>query len=137
MKIIIHGKQYSPAKVLKMKIEYPVEYIRHFNTEMLRCEFKTIGEFAESIGKSNVQTGSWLRDKSPRLIGSSLARDIESASGKPEGWLDEIHSKKDFDHWRLKDRAVKVGIAVREGVENNTVGDDEISYIETILDNKY
>jgi len=32
----------------------------------------------------------WSQIKSSRPIGDKLARQIESASGKPSGWLDEL-----------------------------------------------
>lgn len=40
-----------------------------------------------------ISPSMWSQIKSSRPIGDKLARQIESASGKPPGWLDEVHKE--------------------------------------------
>jgi hypothetical protein len=40
-----------------------------------------------------ISPSMWSQIKSSRPIGDKLARQIESASGKPSGWLDEVRKE--------------------------------------------
>jgi hypothetical protein len=40
-----------------------------------------------------ISPSMWSQIKSSRPIGDKLARQIESASGKPAGWLDEVRKE--------------------------------------------
>ncbi|KXU37577.1 hypothetical protein AXK11_01910 [Cephaloticoccus primus] len=57
---------------------------------MLRSEFRFQNEFAAHIDKAPAQITQWL--SGVRLIGHKAAREIETACGKPAGWLDNDHS---------------------------------------------
>jgi hypothetical protein len=52
-------------------------------------------EFSELTGGrwAPGQVSQWTSDSNPKGIGHALARDIETALGKPHGWLDRSHPK--------------------------------------------
>ena len=55
------------------------------------------GELARAVGKAETQIGRFFfAGKNHRNIGKSIAREIEVAAGKPEGWLDIEHIDTDI-----------------------------------------
>lgn len=64
--------------------------IRHINSRKIltvQCQ-GMIKEFARRLGKKEQQCSNFLRENKPVNIGDSIARQIESTFGYPEGWLD-------------------------------------------------
>jgi len=57
--------------------------------KLLRSEFDSLADFAARIGQSASYTSRMLQTgKNRKNIGEDLARRIETACGKPTGWLD-------------------------------------------------
>jgi len=56
----------------------------------LRSQFRFQNELAELIKKDPAHVHQWLAGK--KTIGHRSAREIETALGKPAGWLDNDHS---------------------------------------------
>lgn len=85
--------------------------IRHDNLLELIEEFGSAEALAEAADTSPVYL-SQLRNKAPdsktgkpRQIGDPLARKLEGAAGKPEGWMDNVH------RWPAQ---VQTGLSVME-----------------------
>lgn len=76
-----------------------IRTIRRANFDRLVTEATSIAELARKTGASEkylsqIKTGfQGKRDKTPRQVGDSLARKLEAGMGKPNGWMDSIHSR--------------------------------------------
>lgn len=75
-----------------------ISEIRHENLLTLIGEMGSADALAEAAGTSPVYL-SQVKNKSPdsktgkpRQIGDPMARRLEAAANKPEGWMDNIHS---------------------------------------------
>lgn len=66
--------------------------IRLSNARDLASLFETKADFARALEMSDAYMWQILGDTPKRNIGNSIARRMELACGKPEGWLDVPHS---------------------------------------------
>lgn len=69
-----------------------ISEIRFQNAKALAATFSSNAEFARALGMSDAYMWQILGDKKVRNIGSSIARRMERACNKPDGWLDTDHS---------------------------------------------
>jgi transcriptional regulator with XRE-family HTH domain len=71
-----------------------IEEIRRDNLQRLRDELGSVKQLVEVTGKSQSQISQWLNGSAhsvtgkPRVISSGACREIEKATGKPDGWMD-------------------------------------------------
>lgn len=65
--------------------------IRLINARNLASLFETRADFARTLEMSDAYMWQILGDSPKRNIGNSIARRMEIACGKPEGWLDVPH----------------------------------------------
>lgn len=83
--------QKLPQLEVKMKTS---EELRKANLSALIAGVGSVNDFADKVGKNPSQVSQWRSDgSSSKNIGSSVAREIEAAFGKPRGWLDQDHSE--------------------------------------------
>lgn len=68
-----------------------VKEIRKANLKALSNSIGGISALAERIGRSQSQISHIIGKNPVRNIGSRMAKEIEKAFDKPEGWLDNIH----------------------------------------------
>ena len=74
-----------------------IEDVRRDNLRRLRDELQGVQNLADRIGKSQSQVSQWLNASThsasgkPRTISSASCREIEKATGKPDGWMDVEH----------------------------------------------
>lgn len=60
--------------------------------QYIKQHYKTRAEFADAIGKSPAQVAMWfMKSDGKRDIGEKLAREIETALGRPNGWMDRLY----------------------------------------------
>lgn len=79
-----------------------IDEIRYENLLTLINEMGSIANLARTLGKSHSQI-SQLKNRSnnstgkgkPRSVGDDLAREMEEKAGKPLGWMDTNHTKKE------------------------------------------
>lgn len=71
--------------------------IRWLNFRDLAGHRGGITEAAGKLGKSQGQVSHFGGERPIKNIGHDIAREIESAYGKPHGWLDQIHSLNDSE----------------------------------------
>lgn len=63
--------------------------------QYIKQNYKTRAEFADAIGKSPAQVAMWfMKSDGKRDIGEKLAREIETALGRPHGWMDVLHDNE-------------------------------------------
>lgn len=72
--------------------------IRHHNLTLLIQEFGTATALAEATEASEkyisqIISKTPLPSGNPRQVGNNLARRLEQAASKPEGWMDQDHSQ--------------------------------------------
>ena len=72
--------------------------IRRKNLQILVAEFKTIAALADHTGIAAAYLSQLLNqspsaNKTPRGMGGKTARKIEKKCGKPNGWMDTLHSE--------------------------------------------
>jgi uncharacterized protein YaeQ len=107
-----------------------ISEIRHENLLTLIDEMGSAEALAEAAGTSSVYL-SQVKNRSPdsktgkpRQIGDPMARRLESACKKPEGWMDNVHSwsaqvqtvmavMENMTPWQL-DQTVKIVAALSE-----------------------
>ncbi|MCK0153881.1 XRE family transcriptional regulator [Alcanivorax sp. S6407] len=65
--------------------------IRYKNTRQLVHSVGGVSAFAERLSKQQSQVSAFAGEKPVKGIGPKIARQIESAFGKPNGWLDIPH----------------------------------------------
>lgn len=65
-----------------------ISQIRYAKARQLIDDCGTQRVFAEIIGKSQSQVGQFAGENPVKNIGNKIAREIEQAFNKPEGWLD-------------------------------------------------
>ncbi|MDB5975188.1 MAG: hypothetical protein JWR07_1948 [Nevskia sp.] len=74
-----------------------IDQIYRDNLRLLVKEAKTQDALAELIGKSPAQISQWInaskdsKTGKPRAMSRGVARSVEKAMGKPEGWMDVPH----------------------------------------------
>jgi phage repressor protein C with HTH and peptisase S24 domain len=74
-----------------------IDVIRHLNLRVLVQEAGGVARLAEKVGKAESQISQLLNRSPhsttgrPRSVGSSMARELELAFGKPAGWMDVSH----------------------------------------------
>jgi len=77
---------------------------RLWNARYLVAQAGTIAAFSNAIGKAQAQVGQFVGVNPVKGIGSNIARQIESAFDKTEGWLDTPHplgwSKIEKPEWK-------------------------------------
>jgi len=75
-----------------------ISQIRVQNARTLSDKVGNRAEFARLLGMSDSYMWQILGDKQVRNIGNSIARRMEKACDKPEGWLDTEHpySEKEY-----------------------------------------
>lgn len=66
--------------------------IRRENARILASEVGQPADLARRLGMSDSQMGQLIGRNPQRNIGPRMARRMEEACGKPEGWLDVEHS---------------------------------------------
>lgn len=66
--------------------------IRRENARLLAHEVGQPADLARRLGMSDSQMGQLIGRNPVRNIGPRMARRLEEACGKPEGWLDVEHS---------------------------------------------
>lgn len=64
---------------------------QQFAEDQMRAGVPPKGMEQAFAQKLQISPSMWSQVKSSRPIGDKLARQIESACGKPHGWLDEAH----------------------------------------------
>lgn len=64
---------------------------QQFAEDQMRAGVPPKGMEQAFAQKLQISPSMWSQVKSSRPIGDKLARQIESACGKPSGWLDEVH----------------------------------------------
>jgi hypothetical protein len=75
-----------------------IEEIRRDNLRLLRDELGSVKRLVEVTGKSQSQISQWLNASShsvtgkPRVMSSGACREIEKATGRPDGWMDVEHT---------------------------------------------
>jgi len=65
--------------------------IRRMNVRLLEKEVGTLTALGKLAGTSQSYLSQCVGKGAFRNIGNPLARRLESATGKPEGWMDESH----------------------------------------------
>lgn len=70
--------------------------IRWTNFRRLVDEVGGISKAAEVLGKAPAQVTHFGGAKPTKNIGPKIAREIEAAFHKPEGWLDNVHDRDFF-----------------------------------------
>lgn len=79
-----------------------IEEIRHQNLMQLIKDAGTQRAFSELIDKSYAQVNQWVNKSpdtttgKPRVMSSGIAREIERKTGKPTGWMDIEHEKREL-----------------------------------------
>jgi SOS-response transcriptional repressor LexA len=68
-----------------------IHTIRLNNARELASQFDTKAQFAEKLGKEPTQVSRFMGKNPTKKIGDLIAEQIESAFGKPKGWLDIDH----------------------------------------------
>jgi hypothetical protein len=75
-----------------------IEEIRRDNLRHLRDELGSVKRLVEVTGKSQSQISQWLNASAhsatgkPRVMSSGACREIEKATGRPDGWMDVEHA---------------------------------------------
>lgn len=84
--------------MLTMKL---IDEIRLDNLKALAVEFGTQAAVADLIGISSSQLSQWMTASEnsgtgkPRVISTASCRRVETACGKPVGWMDTAHEATD------------------------------------------
>lgn len=68
-----------------------IDTIRLWNARYLADQLGSIVAFGSAIGKSQGQAGNLIGKNPVRNIGNSIAREIEEAFKKTNGWIDHAH----------------------------------------------
>lgn len=78
----------------------PIDYsgmdtntVRRENLRILAARYETQAQFAAACGTAPSVISLIISPNPKRNLGSQLARRIESATGLPFGWLDQVHPK--------------------------------------------
>lgn len=67
--------------------------IRYDNLHrLMQAAGGTNAKLAAVLGKTHRFTHTYVRENNPKNIGTALARFIEQALDKPEGWMDSTHA---------------------------------------------
>lgn len=79
-----------------------IKETRLTNLRTLVSEAGSVAELARQAKKSDSQINQILNgvkssSGTPRGVGNKLARDLEQAAGKPEGWMDVPHTKNTLE----------------------------------------
>lgn len=87
----------------------PVDVIRRENLKRLASEYTSVANLAKVLGRSSSQVSQWInankdsKTGKPRTISSASARMIETACGKPQGWMDHLpmppDNRSDMEAW--------------------------------------
>lgn len=73
-----------------------IKQIRYKNARyLLKNEALGVNDFADKIGRSQSQTSAYISERPTKNIGDKIARLIEQAFSKPNGWLDTINRESD------------------------------------------
>jgi hypothetical protein len=75
---------------------------QEFNEQMVAMGASTTGLEQAFAQKIQVSASLWSQIKSGRSVGNKLARQIESAAGRPANWLDELHPESAPDPSEMK-----------------------------------
>lgn len=70
-----------------------IDEIRRNNARLLAKSFNNDAEFAAKIERSATQVSRLIGKNPTKNIGTRIARDIEKAFGKHEGWMDTPHGE--------------------------------------------
>ena len=71
--------------------------LRRINFRTVLKRYRTHAEFSELSGISRAQISQLTSEKSKYRMGHELARKIEAAASKPDGWLDIDHTAEEND----------------------------------------
>lgn len=74
-----------------------IHTIRLVNAKALAKDFSTKTAFAEKLGKEPTQVSRFMGKNPTKRIGDLIAEQIETAFGKPKGWLDIDHTSNYID----------------------------------------
>ena len=80
-----------PANITVHRRRNALGLFQQFAEEQMRVGAPPKGMEQAFAQKLQVSPSMWSQIKSSRPIGDRLARQIESACGRPSGWLDEEH----------------------------------------------
>jgi plasmid maintenance system antidote protein VapI len=70
------------------------EEIRRENARRLATDNGGLAEFGRILGMEPSQVSQLIGKNPHKNIGNSIAKRVEQAYGKPEGWLDIVHSQE-------------------------------------------
>lgn len=90
--------------------------IRLENARRLADELGRMADFARLLGMSDSQMGQLIGRSPVRNIGPRVARRMEIAGGKPEGWLDVEH--QDVAPGSLRDLQLQEARRILEGMSD-------------------
>lgn len=72
-----------------------VSDVRRENARLLAKEVGGLAAFARRIGRADPYVSQVIGANPQRGIGHAMARHIEAAFGKPQGWLDAQHDESE------------------------------------------
>ncbi|QFT55603.1 hypothetical protein FIU95_13695 [Microbulbifer sp. THAF38] len=94
-----HGNEqaktpHTPGEVSVYPFAMEAGEIRLKNARRLSEEFASLKGFSEALGITQSQLSQLIGPNPRRLIGTTMARRIETVCKKDKGWLDVIHAHK-------------------------------------------
>ncbi|MAE82810.1 MAG: hypothetical protein CMB80_08760 [Flammeovirgaceae bacterium] len=133
------------VELMKKRLELlmDVKEIRLINMNYLIDSVGSVNEFADLIEGSASHISQIRSTRSPKNVGATLARRIESAFNKEHGWMDKLHYTESEDYSHLNDEEI-LTIAVRR-VINQLVSSGvyeakksmETSVVTSLIVNEY